>query len=263
MDRKVNKLSSPWSMLAFSWLISHADVEGRTYGDAELVKSIVFPRQSSITTEMMEEFIQEWIKAGLVTRYVVEDELYIEFPNFGKHQVGLRKDKEPKSIIPPNPDNPIPQPSDNLTENIRQTSGQNQAEVKVEVKLREVEEEVEDVPAAIAPGDVDAHKNVKSGWIKQGVISSFEQVSGLTAPINQSKIMDKWFEALERLEKAGVTLEIMRQACQEMTEKKYKITGPWSIERPCGMILAERKRETVPRDRKRDSAGKFAEYINH
>ena len=117
-----------------------------------------------------------------------------------------------------------------------------------------------DVPAAIAPGDND---NIKSGWIKQGVIVSFEQVSGLTAPIDKAKEMDKWFEYLERMTKAGVTPEIMEQACQEMTEKKYKILGPWSIERPCEVIMSQRKRETVPRERKLDSAGKFAEYINH
>lgn len=137
LDKKVNSLSSPWSMLAFTWLISSADVEGRTYGDPCLVKSIVFPRQPAITVEQVEGFIREWDAAGLIIWYEVEGEKYIYFPNFEKHQVGLRKDREPESTIPPM-----------TAERIRQTSGNVPDEIPVklskgkliirEVKLSEV-----------------------------------------------------------------------------------------------------------------------------
>jgi len=117
-----------------------------------------------------------------------------------------------------------------------------------------------DVPATGAGDD----NNAGNSWVRQDVITQFEQISKLTAPINQSKIMDQWFKALARLIDMGVTPEIMRQACEELTAKKYRIAGPWSIEKPCQMILAERKRETIPKNaRKRDSEGKFAEFINH
>lgn len=157
-----------------------------------------------------------------------------------------------------------------------------------EIKSTEIESEKEaeedvDVPAAFAPGDVD---DIKSGWVKQSEISNFEQLSGLTAPISQvnsvsrlltqfelvsglkmpilqDKVVKKWYEFLIRMDGDGVTEEIMRRACQELTEKHYRIAGPWSIEKACGMILAERKRETVPRERQRDSAGAYADFVNH
>ena len=44
LDEKVNALSSDTARMLFTWLISHLDVEGRMYGDARTVKSIVVPR---------------------------------------------------------------------------------------------------------------------------------------------------------------------------------------------------------------------------
>lgn len=130
-----------------------------------------------------------------------------------------------------------------------------------EIKSIEIETEKEteadvDVPAASAPGNID-------NPFLSGLLTQFELVSGLKAPILQDKIMEKWFESLIRMDEAGVTEVVMRQACQELTEKKYRIAGPWSIEKPCGMILAERKRETVPKERKRDSIGAYADFVNH
>jgi len=47
-------------MLGFTWLIAHANAEGRTYGDPELVKAMIFPRQREISIEDVERFIQQW-----------------------------------------------------------------------------------------------------------------------------------------------------------------------------------------------------------
>ncbi len=118
-----------------------------------------------------------------------------------------------------------------------------------------------DVPATGA-GIVNDPENV---WVSQkGVITQFEQISGLTAPIGLTKVMDKWFDSLVRLQNMGATPEIWRQAVDELTAKRYRIAGPWSIEKPCAMILAERKRETIPKsERKRDSSGEFGEFIQH
>lgn len=124
VDKKVNQLSSPWSMLAFTWLLPHADREGRTYGDPSIVKSLVFPRQDGIiTTEQMEGYIREWDLAHLINWYEVAGDKYIEFPNFEKHQIGLRKEKEPASTIPPN---------------IRQSDGKDTAECN-EIEGNEIE----------------------------------------------------------------------------------------------------------------------------
>jgi hypothetical protein len=97
-------------------------------------------------------------------------------------------------------------------------------------------------------------------------IELFEKISGLKAPLNQPKVLDQWHKSLAELRSMGATDEIMRQACEEMTEKKYRVVGPWSIIRPCDVILAEKKREKVPKaasKRGRDSEGPYAAFINH
>lgn len=100
-DKRVNDLQDPWSMLGFTWLISFADREGRTYGDPSLVKSMIFPRQEDITAEMVEGYIRQWAECGLIIWYEAEGDRWIWFPNFEKNQPGLRKEREHASIIPP------------------------------------------------------------------------------------------------------------------------------------------------------------------
>ena len=100
LDKTVNDLSSDLSKLAFTWLIPHLDKEGRTYGDPAIVRSMVFPRRTDVSSEDMKLFIQEWDTAGLILWYEVDGDYYISFPNFDKHQVGLNKIREADSVIP-------------------------------------------------------------------------------------------------------------------------------------------------------------------
>jgi hypothetical protein len=107
-DKRVNELSSDTSRLAFTWLITFADVEGRTYGDPALVRSMIFPRRDDITVKQMEEIIQEWHDVGVVIWYGAQGDKWIYFPSFPKHQQ-LRRDKEAPSHIPPPPEVQPPQ----------------------------------------------------------------------------------------------------------------------------------------------------------
>lgn len=100
LDKQVNDLSSAESKLAFTWMITHLDKEGRTYGDPAIVRSMIFPRRTDISINKMETFIQEWHDAGLIIWYEYEGDKYILFPNFDKHQVGLNKSREADSVIP-------------------------------------------------------------------------------------------------------------------------------------------------------------------
>lgn len=99
-DKRINDLSDDTSRLAFTWLITFADCEGRTYGDPALVRSMLFPRRLDITAEMMEIYIREWHHAGLIIWYQIDNDWFISFPAFDKHQVGLRKDRETPSQFP-------------------------------------------------------------------------------------------------------------------------------------------------------------------
>lgn len=100
-DKKVNTLVDDTSRLAFTWLITFADCEGRVDGDPSVVAAKLFPRRRDITPEMMEGYIAEWAELGLIQWYESDGDMWIQFPNFVAHQPGLRKDKEAPSCIPP------------------------------------------------------------------------------------------------------------------------------------------------------------------
>ena len=99
-DRKINNLSDDTSRLAFTWLITFADCEGRTYGDPAVVRSMLFPRRDDITIDRMEKYIREWADAGLIVWYETSGDTWISFCKFDKNQPGLRKDREAPSRIP-------------------------------------------------------------------------------------------------------------------------------------------------------------------
>ena len=103
LDAKVHQLSCPMAQLLWTWMIPHLDVEGRMYGDPVIVRSIVFPRRSDVSIEDVDDYLDEMHALGLVVRYEVGGEKYLQCPNFAKHQVGLRRSREPASVIPPNP----------------------------------------------------------------------------------------------------------------------------------------------------------------
>jgi len=100
LDEKVDALSSDTVRLLFTWLITHLDCEGRMYGDAQTVKSIVFPRRS-MKAQTIEKYLVELEHQGLILRYSAPGGHYLLMKNFEKHQPGLRKDKESASQIPP------------------------------------------------------------------------------------------------------------------------------------------------------------------
>ena len=103
-NKRVHEFSNDTSRLAFTWLITFADVEGRVEGDPALVKSLIFPRRMDVSFEDMEAYIREWVAAEMVIWYEVGEHQYIQFVNFAENQMGLRKDREPESLIPAPPD---------------------------------------------------------------------------------------------------------------------------------------------------------------
>lgn len=100
LDEKVNALSDDTCRLLFTWLITHLDCEGRMHGDPQTVKSIVFPRRNS-SAKKIEKYLKELQNCALISRYSVNGNEYLWMKNFQKHQVGLNKDREARSQIPP------------------------------------------------------------------------------------------------------------------------------------------------------------------
>jgi len=124
LDEKVDALSNDTVRLLFTWMITHLDCEGRTYGDPQTIKSIVFPRRC-MDVRTMQKYLDELVKSGLIQRYINGGSTFICLPNFQKHQPGLNKDKESPSQIPP-----IPQ------ELIQSNNGVTLTEVKVKDKVK-------------------------------------------------------------------------------------------------------------------------------
>jgi hypothetical protein len=103
MDKRINDLSDDTSRLAFTWLITFADREGRTHGDPALVRSLLFPRRSDVTVKRMEQYIEEWASLGLIIWYEAAGDRWIYFPAFSRHQAGFDQRHEAPSTIPAPP----------------------------------------------------------------------------------------------------------------------------------------------------------------
>jgi len=145
LDAKVDKLSTDRAKLLWTWMIPQIDVAGRLYGSAAIIRSVVFPRRPDISIEEIEVYLQEMHDLGLVVRYSVDGDQYLHFPNFAKHQVGLRPDRETPSIIPPwpgearaqNNEGATPaQPPDIIPEEVQSKSGVAPEVVPPKLKLK-------------------------------------------------------------------------------------------------------------------------------
>lgn len=133
LDEKVDALSDDTARLLFTWLITHLDCEGRMHGDAQTVKSIVFPRRK-IQVAKIEKYLKELENGELIFRYFVNGNQYLCMKNFEKHQPGLNKNRETQSQIPP----PTP-------ELIQSKSGVTPSQVKDKDKVKDkTKEEVKE-----------------------------------------------------------------------------------------------------------------------
>lgn len=211
-DKRIHELSDDTSRLAFTWLITFADRDGRTYGDPAVVRSMLFPRREDISIGQMEAYIQEWHDLELITWYEADGDLYIWFPGFEKNQPGLRKDREPKSELPSpfallengkNEPEECRQTSDKMPETIRQTSGKHPAESRQNDGLREVKRREEKRSESTAATDDAA---VDSAFAE--IVRHYENNIGLLTPAVREKIID----SLEDFPAERI-LEAINRAC--------------------------------------------------
>ena len=84
-------------------LVSHADDFGRLEGDAFTVKHRVFP----VSVRRVADFQQALVvlhEIGLIARYTVDDNEYLEICQFSPHQEGLHKRTRSRFPEPPTRD---------------------------------------------------------------------------------------------------------------------------------------------------------------
>ncbi|KKK66097.1 hypothetical protein LCGC14_2967520 [marine sediment metagenome] len=114
-SRKFSKDPKIWSLpddshrLLYAMIIDWLDREGRIEGDANIIKGQVAPLAKDWTVEKVEQMLQTISKVkkpnglGLLDFYTVNGIRYIWYSGFHSEQVGLQKDHEAPSEIPPPP----------------------------------------------------------------------------------------------------------------------------------------------------------------
>ena len=96
-SEQVNNLTYKAALL-FTWMITHADDEGRIKGGATSIRGTVFPLRELKDNEV-EEMLCEIQRQGLIHRWKDNNGTYIEFPTWYDHQT-LQKDRTKPSKIP-------------------------------------------------------------------------------------------------------------------------------------------------------------------
>ncbi len=94
---QVNKLPEQ-AQLLFTWMISHADDEGRLKGDAESVRALVVPMKHW-SLKRMESYLDAIKREGLIYRWQENNEWFIEFVKWTDHQY-IQKDRFKASTLP-------------------------------------------------------------------------------------------------------------------------------------------------------------------
>jgi hypothetical protein len=221
-DKKINSLSDDTSRLAFTWLVTMADCEGRTYGDPAIVRSMVFPRRSDVTIEQMEAYIREWHNSSMVLWYESDGDMWIAFPNFEKHQVGLRKDKEAPSVIPPPPEskesNSVPTPD------LVQSNSVLDTDENGLIKEKLIKDEVDN------GGPITPFRELSAAVVEYAKVSEFTG-----GP-------EKWSNAIREMLKAGATPEDIKDCVDDYTRKGMNIVGASSLVNGVVIAVSKRKR---------------------
>lgn len=116
---QVNKLTLP-ARLLFTWMIPHADDEGKMKGDPEFIRATVVP-MVKWSFKKIREYLDEIRNNGLIYYWQENNEWFIEFIKWSEHQT-IRKDRLIPSNLPSHP-----KKNDNQIVDICQPTGNQKA----------------------------------------------------------------------------------------------------------------------------------------
>lgn len=85
----------------FGRCIPHLDVEGRMPGNPRTVKAIACPLRDELPIKGVEAALGELAQAKLIQWYEADGLEVVAFPQFRRHQRGLKTDREAPSKLPP------------------------------------------------------------------------------------------------------------------------------------------------------------------
>ena len=181
-DEKVAKLSIE-AMLLFTWLIPHLDIEGRIYGEPEILKGLIVPYVKQLTIEKIGKCLQEMVNANLIIWYG-NAHRYIQYLKFKDNQT-LHPERESKSDIP-------------TPELLRSNSGVTQAQVKLNQSKVKLNQSKENVPPPTIDQPLDNHSSTLANLLHMLMLENNPQ-----AKITEAQVKDWTLEAdkLLRLDK--------------------------------------------------------------
>jgi DnaD/phage-associated family protein len=99
LDEKLGSCE-PLARLLFAGLISQADDEGRLPGRPTLLRSLIFPYDENITSDMIQNWLTQLADNNMIIIYTVDNQTYIYVRNFLKHQT-IKKPTPSKYPPPP------------------------------------------------------------------------------------------------------------------------------------------------------------------
>ena len=103
LNEAVASLDNDMHRLLFTWGLSHLDIAGRISGSPKVFRAIVVPLLDHITPEKVSKFFKDASDKGLIVRYQIGKDWFIEYPKFKDNQ-RLRPDREAPSKLPAPPD---------------------------------------------------------------------------------------------------------------------------------------------------------------
>ena len=130
-SRNVNSLTD-FQFRVWIHLITYVDDYGRGSADAELLKSLLFPRRHGVTVTQITEAIGTLASKGMVILYEHDGEPYFYFPKWGEHQrIRTKVSKFPE---PPTDCGVVPQIAADCCELPPETKPNQKPETKPETK---------------------------------------------------------------------------------------------------------------------------------
>lgn len=137
VSSQVDKLSLP-ARLLFTWMIAHADDEGRLKGDAKHIKAMVVP-MTKWSFKKIETYLHEIKNVRLIYYWEQNNEWYIEFIEWDEHQT-IQKDRFKKSLLPSFIDKHGYKVDTSSIQNVSQSSSQSNLSEDNEDKVKKSEE---------------------------------------------------------------------------------------------------------------------------
>jgi hypothetical protein len=251
-DKEINDLSSDTCRLAYVFLITIADREGRVAGDPAYLKSLLFPRRYDIKPDDIQEFILEWVEAGFVIWYECSNgEKALRLVNFEKHQKGLRKDREAESKY----DDPsyCKILAGDLLKNGKDLKEKNNKNNNMNVNINSKS----GVESSKMPDKVGSMPLQEK---RSNLLEKFEELTKIQQPAEMldPKGFMVWEKEIAKWESMEVTIEDIQEAVEKADDLKSNLSWPGSITKYMASAIARRKRG-VSDSHAKDNAQEFDE----